>query len=95
MTTHGCLDKISRRYDISLLEKAIREAIIRFEPRIDSEKLVVEIIKVTKNSGSKSAYGVIIKGLLNVAPVSEELLIKSEIDIDNGTIKDSKEGFDG
>jgi type VI secretion system protein ImpF len=95
---YGLDDKCGTSYynvDISLLAEVIKEAIIRFEPRIDSERLIVEIIETTNKDRSRSTYGVVIKGLLNVASITEELLIKSEIDIENGNIKIIEEGFDG
>ena len=79
------------RTDTEALQKQIKEVIITFEPRINPEKLDVEVKKIEHKGKAGSTYGVIIKGLLNIFPVSEEIILRSEIDFENGNIRNLRE----
>jgi len=72
-------------YSTSLqeLEESIRTAVIKFEPRINKENLQVKVIQANKDK-TYSSFAVEIHGMVNVYPLTEELLIRSEVDLETG-----------
>jgi type VI secretion system protein ImpF len=78
--------KSTDRTTISLIEKNIATALLRFEPRIIPDSLVVKLIE-TSSRAATSAPNVLafsITGELWASPMNEELHLKTEIDLETG-----------
>lgn len=67
------------------LEQSIREAILRFEPRILGETLSVAVIGQPGALELHNVIGVEIRGHLWAQPVPLEILLRAEVDLESGT----------
>ena len=70
--------------EITDLERAIRQSIIDFEPRILSETLVVRALVEMSQLDHHNVIGIEIRGELWAQPLPLELLIRTEIDLETG-----------
>jgi type VI secretion system protein ImpF len=79
--------------DITELERNIRQAIVDFEPRILSATLRVTALVHEDQLDHHNVIGVEITGQLWSQPIPLELLLRTEIDLEAGTveIKDAAE----
>ena len=78
--------KSTDKTTISLIERNIATALLRFEPRIIPDSLVVKLIE-TSSRGAKFSPNVLafsITGELWASPMNEELHLKTEIDLETG-----------
>jgi type VI secretion system protein ImpF len=73
--------------DIVELERAIRQAIIDFEPRILASTLRVKAIVAASAVDHHNVIGVQIHGQLWSQPVPLELLVRTEIDLETGKVE--------
>jgi type VI secretion system protein ImpF len=73
--------------DIVDLERAIRQAIIDFEPRILPESLEVKALALANALDHHNVVGVEIRGELWAQPVALELLVRTEIDLETGKVE--------
>jgi type VI secretion system protein ImpF len=78
--------------EASDLEKAIREAICDFEPRILPETLRVRALLNPEAIDHHNVVGVEIQGQLWAQPVPLELLVRTEIDLETGKVEISDLG---
>lgn len=65
------------------LRREILQQLRNFEPRINPDSLSVSLIDMEANSGS--VVELEIHGRIEVAPLSEELLFRSRLDLETGT----------
>lgn len=65
------------------LAASIREAIVRFEPRIDPDSLDIRV-EVDKEAGGRNRLAIVIDGLLWANPAPEHLLLRTELDLETG-----------
>jgi type VI secretion system protein ImpF len=72
--------------DISDLERAIRQAVVDFEPRILPGTLHVRALEVGRFE-NHNVIGVEISGQLWAQPVPLELLVRTEIDLETGQVE--------
>ena len=70
--------------DFPTLQEALREAIIRFEPRIDAATLAVEINNERSTGQQITSLRLIIRGQMWNQPVPLELLLSADVDVDTG-----------
>jgi type VI secretion system protein ImpF len=70
--------------DVTDLERAIREAILDFEPRILRDTLEVKALVIASQLDHHNVIGVQIRGQLWAQPVPLELLVRTEIDLETG-----------
>ncbi len=70
--------------DFPWLEHEIRAAIIRFEPRIDPDSLVVTVTDERMNGKQPTMLRLVIRGLMWNQPVPLELLLSADVDVDTG-----------
>ena len=70
--------------DISDLERAIRQTILEFEPRILPDTLVVTALVELSQLDHHNVIGIEIHGELWAQPLPMELLIRTEIDLETG-----------
>ena len=71
--------------DTAALEKAVREAIVKFEPRISPEGLTVSIVKDETAMG-RNTMVFTIEGQLWAEPTPMMLYLKTEVDLETGDI---------
>jgi type VI secretion system protein ImpF len=79
--------QLASRIDVALLERAIKQAIVRFEPRVMEDSLEVKAIE---GSGVLDTHNVIefeIRGFMWAQPVPLELLLRTQIDLEAGQIQ--------
>jgi type VI secretion system protein ImpF len=69
------------------LERAIRQAILDFEPRILPATLQVKAIVETSALDHHNVIGIQVQGHLWAQPVPLELLLRTEIDLETGRVE--------
>lgn len=75
----------SSTLDAVALQQSIRQAILRFEPRVLPDTLEVEVIGSPGRLETHNVIGVEIRGRLWAQPVPLEILLRTEVDLENGT----------
>lgn len=75
----------SSTLDAVALQQSIRQAILRFEPRVLPDSLEVEVIGSPGRLDSHNVIGVEIRGRLWAQPVPLEILLRTEVDLEDGT----------
>lgn len=73
--------------DVTLLERAIRQAILDFEPRILAGTLRVSALVEASALDHHNVIGVEIHGQVWAQPVPLELLLRTEIDLETGKVQ--------
>jgi type VI secretion system protein ImpF len=73
--------------DVGELERAIRQAILDFEPRILPGSLEVTALSNANALDHHNVVGVQIRGQLWAQPVPLELLVRTEIDLETGKVE--------
>jgi type VI secretion system protein ImpF len=79
--------KAASSIDVTDLEKAIRQSILDFEPRILSNTLQVRALLQESQLDHHNVIGVQIQGQLWAQPVPLELLVRTEIDLETGKVE--------
>ena len=73
--------------EVNELEKAMRQAIIDFEPRILPSSLRVRAVVEADRLDHHNVIGVEIHGHLWAQPVPLELMVRTEIDLETGKVE--------
>jgi type VI secretion system protein ImpF len=73
--------------DVAALERAIRQAIIEYEPRILASTLQVTALLEPRSLDHHNVIGVEIRSELWAQPVPLELLVRTEIDLETGKVQ--------
>jgi type VI secretion system protein ImpF len=73
--------------EVSDLERAMRQAIIDFEPRILPATLQIKALVETDRLDHHNVIGVEIRGHLWAQPVPLELMVRTEIDLETGKVE--------
>ena len=76
--------------DVTELSRAVREAILNFEPRILPEDLRVETLLEPGALDHHNVIGVVIHAHLWAQPVPLEFLVRTEFDLETGTVQISE-----
>ncbi len=76
-----------RVLDLHILENALRESILNFEPRILRGSLRVRSTHTTNTQISHNLLGFEIEGDLWAQPLPLQLYLKTEIDLESGQVK--------
>lgn len=71
--------------DVRMIERRMRDAILRFEPRI-LKKTVRVRLRVSEDKWDHNAMVLEIQGELWAQPVPERLFLKTEVDLETGHI---------
>lgn len=79
--------KTAASLEIVDLERAIRQAIIEFEPRILAGTLQVRALVELSSLDHHNVIGIEIHGQLWAQPVPLDLLIRTEIDLETGKVR--------
>ena len=72
--------------DVKGLERAIRQAILRFEPRILADTLEVKAIEQDSMMGWHNVVCVTISGQIWAQPVPLEMMLRTEVDLETGQV---------
>ena len=79
--------QLASRLDVSVLEKAIHDAIVRFEPRILAETLHVTALEWSSVLDTHNVIEFEIRGHLWSQPVPLEILLRTQLDLEAGQIE--------
>ena len=79
--------QLASRIDVSLLERSIRGAIQRFEPRILADTLAVRAIEFDSVMATHNIIEFEIRGFLWAQPVPLELLLRTQLDLEAGQVE--------
>jgi type VI secretion system protein ImpF len=79
--------KAASSIDVTDLEKAIRQSILDYEPRILPHTLQVRALLQESQLDHHNVIGVQIQGQLWAQPVPLELLVRTEIDLETGKVE--------
>jgi type VI secretion system protein ImpF len=79
--------QLASKIDVSWLERAIQEAILRFEPRILSDSLSVKAIESDSVLDTHNVIEFEIRGFLWAQPVPLELLLRTQLDLEAGQVE--------
>jgi type VI secretion system protein ImpF len=71
--------------DAVTLKQAIRETILRFEPRVLKDTLEVDVFGSPGRLENHNVIGLEIRGRLWAQPVPLEILLRTEINLEDGT----------
>src|SRR5438105_8976948 len=78
--------QLASKLDVSVLEAAIRQAIVRFEPRILAETLHVRALEATTVLDTHNVIEFEIRGHLWSQPVPLEILLRTQLDLEAGQV---------
>jgi type VI secretion system protein ImpF len=79
--------RLASRLDVSVLEATIREAIVRFEPRILASTLHVEAQEASSVLDTHNVIEFEIRGHLWSQPVPIEILLRTQLDLEAGQVE--------
>lgn len=78
---------VASRVDVSVIERAIRDAIVSFEPRLLAESLSVKAIEADDVMSTHNVIEFEIRALLWAQPVPLELLLRTQLDLEAGQVQ--------
>jgi type VI secretion system protein ImpF len=73
--------------DLLAVERNIRQAILDFEPRIMAESLQVEALATAALLDQHNIVSIRIRGQLWAQPVPLELLLRTDVDLETGSVE--------
>lgn len=79
--------QLASKLDVSQIERAIRQAILRFEPRILEQSLSVHAMESDSVMDSHNIIEFEIRGFLWAQPVPLELLLRTQLDLEAGQVE--------
>ena len=79
--------QLASKLDVHLLERAIRQAILRFEPRILPETLQVRAVEAGSVLDTHNVIEFEIRGHLWSQPVPLEILLRTQLDLEAGQVE--------
>ena len=75
------------RPDVPLLERTIKQAILRFEPRVMEDSLDVKALEPSSVLDTHNVIEFEIRGFMWAQPVPLELLLRTQVDLEAGQIE--------
>jgi type VI secretion system protein ImpF len=78
---------LASKVDIAMLERAIRDAIVRFEPRLLPDSLHVRALEVTSVLDTHNMIEFEIRAVLWAQPVPLEVLLRTKLDLEAGIVE--------
>ncbi|GHD03986.1 hypothetical protein GCM10007320_64540 [Pseudorhodoferax aquiterrae] len=79
--------QLASRLDIGVLERAIRQAVLRYEPRILADSLQVRALESTSVLDTHNVIAFEIRGHLWSQPVPLEILLRTQMDLEAGQVE--------
>jgi type VI secretion system protein ImpF len=77
---------LASKVDVSVLERAIRQAILRYEPRVLADTLQVKALDASSLMESHNLIEFEIRGHLWAQPVPLEILLRTQLDLEAGQV---------
>jgi type VI secretion system protein ImpF len=77
---------VASRVDVGQLERAIRQAILRFEPRVLPKGLQVKALETDRVLDAHNVIELEIRGLFWAQPAPQDLLLRARIDLEAGRV---------
>ena len=79
--------QLASRIDVSVLERTIKQAILRFEPRVMEDSLDVRALEPSSVLDTHNVIEFEIRGFMWAQPVPLELLLRTQVDLEAGQIE--------
>ena len=79
--------QLASRIDVSLLERTIKQAILRFEPRVMEDSLEVKALEASSVLDTHNVIEFEIHGFMWAQPVPLELLLRTQVDLEAGQVE--------
>ncbi len=79
--------QLASRVDVGQLERTIKQAILRFEPRVMEDSLEVKALESTSVLDTHNVIEFEIRGFMWAQPVPLELLLRTQIDLEAGQVE--------
>ena len=79
--------QLASKIDVSVLERAIKTAILRFEPRILHDTLEVHALEASSVLDTHNVIEFEIRGHLWAQPVPLEILLRTQLDLEAGQVE--------
>ena len=79
--------QLASKLDVHVLERAIRQAIVRYEPRILAETLQVRAVESASVLDTHNVIEFEIRGHLWSQPVPLEILLRTQLDLEAGQVE--------
>lgn len=79
--------QLASKVDVPSVEQSIREAILRFEPRILEHSLTVKAVDSVAMLDAHNIIEFEIRGFLWAQPIPLELLLRTQLDLEAGQVK--------
>lgn len=87
--------QLASRIDVSLLERTIKQAILRFEPRVMEDSLEVKALEASSVLDTHNVIEFEIHGFMWAQPVPLELLLRTQVDLEAGQVEVRDVGSSG
>ncbi|MBC7957313.1 MAG: type VI secretion system baseplate subunit TssE [Cytophagales bacterium] len=87
--------QLASRVDVSLLERTIKQAILRFEPRVMEDSLEVKALESSSVLDTHNVIEFEIHGFMWAQPVPLELLLRTQVDLEAGQVEVRDVGSSG
>lgn len=78
---------LASKIDVTVLEKTIRQAVLRFEPRILEDSLSVHALEFDSVMDTHNIIEFEIRGFMWAQPVPLELLLRTQLDLEAGQVQ--------
>jgi type VI secretion system protein ImpF len=79
--------QLASKIDVHLLERAIKQAILRFEPRVMEDSLEVKALDASSVLDTHNVIEFEIRGFMWAQPVPLELLLRTQVDLEAGQVE--------
>jgi type VI secretion system protein ImpF len=79
--------ELASKLDIAMLERTIRDTILRFEPRILRDTLKVRAVELDSMLDAHNRIEFVISGHLWSQPVPLEILLRTQVDLEAGLVE--------
>ncbi len=79
--------QLASKVDISQIERAIRDCVLRFEPRLLADTLQVRALEATSVLDTHNMIEFEIRGHLWAQPVPLEVLLRTRLDLEAGLVE--------
>jgi type VI secretion system protein ImpF len=78
---------LASRIDVIMLERTIKQAILRFEPRVMEQSLEVRALEMSSVLDTHNVIEFEIRGFMWAQPVPLELLLRTQVDLEAGQVQ--------
>ena len=79
--------QLASRVDVAQLERTIKQAILRYEPRVMEDSLQVKALEATSVLDTHNVIEFEIRGFMWAQPVPMELLLRTQLDLEAGQVE--------